>query len=130
MANGPAHGTPLSKQLNLLSLSERENLKNMESTLKGISLLKSHLLIKGSSSMNLQSATKLEEVRTYYSQTPTISPDSTWLLSCLTELNLITQGLDPSVHLEKQTQRLKSVTALTPLMVNSSNDCHFHHACK
>ena len=87
-ANGPALGTPPSKQLNSLSLTESKSLENMESTLKGISLRRSHLRIDGSFYMIVQSTMKSGEARMLYSQTPIASPGSIQLSSCPTVIHI------------------------------------------
>jgi len=66
-----------------------------------------------SSSTTSPSTTKLVVARTLCSQTPTISPGFSQPSSCLTESNPTTQGLDPNIHLEKQTLSQKSAIAST-----------------
>ena len=117
VANGPVLGTPPSKRLNLLSLTESKSLENTESTLKGISLQRSHPRIDRSSYMIVQSATKSGEARTLYSQTPIASPGSIQLSSCPMELNPTMQGSHSSSHLGRATQKPKSVIATTPSVV-------------
>ncbi|KIJ94652.1 hypothetical protein K443DRAFT_11947 [Laccaria amethystina LaAM-08-1] len=86
--NGPAPGTPPSKQPNSLSPTGKTNSENMGSISKVTSLQKSPLLTEESSSMMLQSAMRSVVGRTPYSLTPIVSPDST--LPCLMGSNPIT----------------------------------------
>jgi len=90
----------------------------MESILKGTFQPKLPPLIDTSSFTMLQSAMKLAEVRTPYSQTLIVSPGFTQLSSCQMGLNpnvvLSLQGND---HLERPAPKLKSAIVSTPLMV-------------
>jgi len=118
VASGPAPGTRPSKRLNLLSLTENKNSENTESILKGTFQPKSPPLIDASSCMMLQSAMKLAEVRTPYSQTLIASPGFTQLLSCQMESNLnIVLSSQANNHLEIPAPKLKSAIVSTPLMV-------------
>ena len=92
-ASGPALGTPPSKRLNLLSLTENMNSESKTNTLRVISPLKSHLPTKKLSSMTSPFAMKSVVARMQYSLTPTILPDFTQQLSCLMELNPTTSNL-------------------------------------
>jgi len=114
-ANGQAPGTPLSKQLNLLSRTGNMNSENMGNILKAISLQKSHPLTEKSSFMTVQSEMKSAEHKTPYSRTPTDSPDSIQQSSCPMELNLTMLGPAPSGQLTKL-PKLKYVTTSTPPM--------------
>ena len=118
VASGQAPGMWPSKRLNSLSLTENKNSENMESILKGTFQPKLPPLIDTSSFTMLQSAMKLAEVRTPYSQTLIVSPGFTQLSSCQMGLNpnvvLSLQGND---HLERPAPKLKSAIVSTPLMV-------------
>jgi len=118
VANGPAPGTPPSKQLNLLSLTGNLNLENMRSTSRDNSQQRSHLRIDKSSSTTSPSIMKSVEDRTHSSQTFTVSPDFILQSSYPMESNLSTQSSKTStLPVRNQVQRLNSVTASTPLTV-------------
>lgn len=115
VASGPVLGTPLSKWLNLLSLTVNKNFEIMESTLKVTSQPKYHLPTENSSSMMLWFATKLGVDRTFWSLTLTVSPDFILPLPCLMKLDQTMSGSVPSSP-HQRLSRQKSATALIQSM--------------